>query len=123
MEAFFCFASTIAVVVHTAASPSAGFVYNASDTAQSQILETPFPYAFPNMDTPTNLFPMPPCQGLTLEEATIDQLQDAMNHGRLTSTQLVTCYLQRIYQTDSYIKYVVFHVTLLLSSLFSRYFG
>jgi len=44
---------------------------------------------------------------LTLEEATIDQMQAAMSRGKLTSQQLVMCYMQRIYQTDQYIKYVI----------------
>lgn len=114
MGTIFWLASTIAVVVPIVANTPAGFVYNGSDITQSQILETPFPYDFPNMEDQLNLFPMPLCNGLRLEEATIDQLQDAINHGRLTSTQLITCYLQRISQTDSYIKYVVFHGTLLL---------
>jgi hypothetical protein len=52
------------------------------------------------------LFPMPLCHGLTLEEATIDQMQYALSNGKLTSQQLVECYMQRIYQTDQYIKYV-----------------
>ena len=115
----FWFASTVAAVIQSVASPAAGFVQNGSDVPQSQILETPFPYNFPNMEDPLKLFPMPLCNGLTLEEATIDQLQDAMSHGKLTSTQLITCYLQRIYQTDSYIKYVVFHRTLLLLYLYT----
>ena len=50
------------------------------------------------------LFPMPVCNGLELEEATIDQLQNAMSQGGLTAVQLTTCYLQRIYQVDKYIK-------------------
>lgn len=114
IRAMLWLASTIAVVVPTVANTPAAFMYNGSDIMQSQILETPFPYNFPNMEDPLNLFPMPPCNGLHLEEATIDQLQDAMNHGQLTSTQLITCYLQRIHQTDSYIKYVVFHTLVIV---------
>ncbi|CAD6587828.1 MAG: hypothetical protein ASARMPREDX12_003019 [Alectoria sarmentosa] len=49
-----------------------------------------------------NLFPMLDCHGVVLEEATVDQLQDAMNMGQLTSTTIALCYLQRIYQTDEY---------------------
>ena len=56
-----------------------------------------------NADSPA-LFPMPTCSGLVLEEATIDQLQDAMGQGKLTAVQLATCYLQRAYQVDKYIK-------------------
>lgn len=50
------------------------------------------------------LFPMASCSGFKLEEATIDQMQEAMKKGKLTSQQLVICYLQRQYQTDDYIK-------------------
>ncbi|KAF8507245.1 glutamyl-tRNA amidotransferase subunit A [Gautieria morchelliformis] len=50
-----------------------------------------------------SLFPMPDCYGFVLEEATIDQMQLAMTQGRLTSQQLVLCYLQRIHQTNVYI--------------------
>jgi amidase len=56
-----------------------------------------------NADT-DRLFPMALCNGFKLEEATIDQMQDAMKKGKLTSQQLVICYLQRQYQTDEYIK-------------------
>ncbi|KAK8103216.1 hypothetical protein PG984_016362 [Apiospora sp. TS-2023a] len=48
------------------------------------------------------LFPMPPCGGFQLEEATIDQMQAAMENGTLTSVQLVTCYMMRTYQTQEY---------------------
>ena len=79
--------------------------FNASQLAASQILGEPFPYDFPDQDSVSDLFPMQSCNGMVLEEATIDQLRDYMSHGRLTSFQLVLCYLQRIYQTDNYIKY------------------
>ena len=80
-------------------------IFNASQLAASQILGEPFPYDFPDQDSVPDLFPMQSCNGIVLEEATIDQLQDYMDHGKLTSSQLVLCYLQRIYQTDNYIKY------------------
>lgn len=76
--------------------------------AGSQILQNPFPYDFPILTNPSdparNPFPMPPCNGVTLEEATIDQLQDYMENGRLTSVQIVTCYMQRMFQVDGYTK-------------------
>lgn len=50
-------------------------------------------------------FPMPSCQGITVEEATIDQLQDYISHGKLTSLQILDCYLARVSQTNSYCKY------------------
>lgn len=51
-----------------------------------------------------DLFPMGKCNGFKLEEATIDDMQKAMRSGKLTSVQLVTCYLTRTYQTQEYIK-------------------
>ena len=77
---------------------------NASNLALSETLTSPFPYEFPAFADAQNLFPMPLCNGVRLEEATIDELQDAMANGQLTSTQITLCYLQRIYQTDEYIK-------------------
>lgn len=47
---------------------------------------------------------MLPCGQFTLEEATIDQMQQAMENGTLTSQQLVLCYMQRTYQTEEYIR-------------------
>lgn len=80
---------------------------NASiDLAASQVLDIPFPYYFPDQNDSANLFPMESCNGITLEEATIDQLQEYMSNGKLTASQLTICYLQRQYQTDEYIKSV-----------------
>lgn len=80
---------------------------NASiDLATSQVLENPFPYYFPDQNDSADLFPMESCNGITLEEATIDQLQDYMSNGKLTASQLAMCYLQRQHQTDKYIKSV-----------------
>ncbi|PVH97738.1 amidase signature enzyme [Periconia macrospinosa] len=72
-------------------------------------LQDPFPYYFPpinNADTP-DLFPMPQCYGFKLEEATIDQLQEEMKHGRLTSAKLLRCYMKRIRQVDEYINSII----------------
>jgi amidase len=52
----------------------------------------------------TKLFPMPLCGNFHLEEATIDQMQNAMRTGALTSVQLVICYILRTCQVDEYIK-------------------
>lgn len=49
------------------------------------------------------LFPMAPCGTFRLEEATIDEMQQAMTNGTLSSQQLVMCYITRTYQTNSYI--------------------
>jgi amidase len=67
------------------------------------------PPVFPLQETPdtSNLFPMAPCGGFKLEEATIDEMQTAMQNGALTSVQLVTCYLLRALQVDEYIKSVL----------------
>lgn len=51
-----------------------------------------------------DLFPMAPCGSFHLEEASIDQMQQAMSSGELTSVQLTLCYISRIYQTQSYTK-------------------
>lgn len=77
---------------------------NASDLVSSQDLESPLPYYFPDEKSVEDLFPMPDCNGIALEEATIDSLQEAMNKGHLTSTKIALCYLQRIYQTNGYIE-------------------
>ncbi|KIY46656.1 amidase signature enzyme [Fistulina hepatica ATCC 64428] len=64
--------------------------------------------AFASLTTPAEtLFPMPKCQGLDLEEATVSQLQDWMSRGLLNSKQLVACYVRRIDQVDSMIKSVI----------------
>ncbi|MCJ1249801.1 hypothetical protein MMC30_007027 [Trapelia coarctata] len=77
------------------------------DLATSQVLEDPFPYYFPNQNDSSNLFPMESCRGVTLEEATIDQLQDYMSNGKLTASQIAMCYLQRQYQTEEYVNAVL----------------
>ena len=70
-----------------------------------QVLDDPYPYSFPKLASDASeLFPMPQCYGVTLEEATIDQLQEYLSQGRLTSEQLVTCYLTRQFQVGEYIK-------------------
>ncbi|KIY51573.1 amidase family protein [Fistulina hepatica ATCC 64428] len=64
--------------------------------------------AFASFTAPAEtLFPMPKCQGLDLEEATVSQLQDWMSRGLLNSKQLVACYVQRIHQVDSMIESVI----------------
>ena len=78
-----------------------------SSMNSSQVVTNVFPYGFPDEDYTTNLFPMMPCNGLTLEEASIDLLQEYMSHERLASAQLVACYMQRAFQIDQYVKYVV----------------
>jgi amidase len=83
-------------------------IYNASQLVKSQTLKSPYPYDFPLLQNgslaDSGQFPMQLCHGFKLEEATIDQLQQEMSGGRLTSVQITFCYLQRIYQTDEYIR-------------------
>ncbi|GAB7351577.1 hypothetical protein MBLNU459_g2200t1 [Dothideomycetes sp. NU459] len=69
----------------------------------AETLSSPYPYDFPT----TSLFPMRQCHGVTIEEATIDQLQAYLTSGALTSAQLAVCYLQRAYQTQDYIHSVL----------------
>lgn len=77
-------------------------------SSEYQVLKSPFPYDFPNQNAAeAHLFPMPKCHGVTIEEASIDQLQQYMSDGKLTSQRLAVCYLQRIWQTDDYINSVL----------------
>lgn len=72
-------------------------------------LQQPYPYYFPRQEyegTPA-LFPMPACNGITLEEATVDQLQGYMGAGVLTSADLLKCYLKRVRQVDEYINSII----------------
>ena len=82
--------------------------FNASQVVESQTLQSPYPYDFPVLQNGSlvdnGLFPMQLCHGFKLEEATIDQLQQQLSNGTLTSVKLALCYLQRIYQTDGYIR-------------------
>lgn len=71
----------------------------------SQILTDPYAWDFPRLGAPgTSLFPMRLCHGFKLEEASVDDLQKRMSNGSLTSVQLLDCYLDRIYQTQPYLK-------------------
>jgi hypothetical protein len=101
---------TVAIAVLAILSPSrAGPTRREDDyNAESQVLTSPYPFNFPVLQegaaSNSGQFPMPLCHGFKLEEATIDQLQDAMQDGKLSSKKLVECYLQRIYQVDFYIR-------------------
>lgn len=66
-------------------------------------IQPDFPFPFEQYAGTADLFPMGPCGGsFRLEEATIDQMQQAMAAGTLTSQQLVACYTARTYQTNPY---------------------
>ncbi|KAH6644635.1 amidase signature domain-containing protein [Boeremia exigua] len=88
---------------------SAGAQQNASSILNVDPPQEPFPYAFPPQDAAgtSALFPMPACVGITLEEATIDQLSNYMSNGLLTSAQLLRCYLSRVQQVDEYINSII----------------
>ncbi|KAK8075530.1 hypothetical protein PG997_010193 [Apiospora hydei] len=53
--------------------------------------------------TSGDLFPMPKCKGIEIQNLPIDSLQKLMTEGSLTSRDLVQCYLARIEQTNRYI--------------------
>lgn len=95
----------VASVAISLATSSAS-AQNVSAFAESQVLEMPYPYEFPILAPVADLehqpFPMTQCNNVTLEEATIDQLQYALSSGALTSTQIVLCYMERYFQTDEY---------------------
>ncbi|OHF02014.1 glutamyl-tRNA(Gln) amidotransferase subunit A [Colletotrichum orchidophilum] len=78
-----------------------------SQLVASPSLLTPL-FPLQQNENTTDLFPMPACAGtFKLEEATIDQMQKAMENGILTSQQLVMCYMQRTFQTQEYISSVM----------------
>ena len=64
-----------------------------------------FPQQAPGSTQP-QVFLFPPCGNFALEEASIDDMQDAMANGTLSAQQLLTCYTQRVYQTQGYVKQV-----------------
>ncbi|KAI9796328.1 MAG: hypothetical protein M1835_004319 [Candelina submexicana] len=77
------------------------------DLATSQVDQNPLPYDFPDQSQPGDmLFPMKYCYGVKLEESTIDQLQQLMSTGQLTTQQLAGCYIDRVTQVDGYVKFV-----------------
>ncbi|KAI9284988.1 amidase signature enzyme [Umbelopsis sp. AD052] len=57
--------------------------------------------------TSSSPFPMAKCNGFQLEEASIDQIQQQLASGRLTSRQLVQCYLNRISTVNPYLHAVI----------------
>ncbi|USP80289.1 Putative amidase C869.01 [Curvularia clavata] len=90
-------------------SSSCDDVENSTCVLDVNPLQQPYPFFFPSQDAAetTALFPMPTCHGVTLEEATMDQLQGYLGDGTLTSVKLLKCYLDRIYQVDEYIRSIM----------------
>lgn len=71
----------------------------------SQILTDPYAYDFPQLGAPgASLFPMRHCHGFELEEASVDEIQAQLSNGAFTSVQLLECYMDRIHQTQPYLK-------------------
>lgn len=66
--------------------------------------ENPNSTASARVSEQENPFSMAECYGVDLEEATIDQMQGWMGSGKLTSRQLVQCYLGHILQLNEYVK-------------------
>lgn len=98
----------IGVAFNAIGSSASRHLYKTSQILETQTLDSPYPYEFPVLQNGANAnrgqFPMPKCNGFTLEEATIDQMQEALSKGTLTSVQIIMCYMQRIWQTDEYIR-------------------
>jgi amidase len=78
---------------------------SADSLVASQILTDPYAYDFPRLGSPgASLFPMRDCHGFKLEEASVDDIQARLTNGTFNSVQLLECYLDRIYQTQPYLK-------------------
>lgn len=90
----------------SASSTLSSSIVASSSPASSQVLASPFPYVFPEQKfIGTNqLFPMPLCNGIPLEEATIDEIRLALTIRKLNVTTLAACYIDRINQVDRYVK-------------------
>lgn len=54
--------------------------------------------------TTKNPFPMPDCYGFRLEEADIDAIQRTLQSGRLSSRQVVHCYVERVNKVNPYLR-------------------
>lgn len=71
----------------------------------SQTLTDPFAFDFPRLGAPgASLFPMRRCHGFKLEEASVNEIQKQLSNGTFTTVQLLECYLDRIFQTQPYLK-------------------
>ncbi|XP_014553358.1 hypothetical protein COCVIDRAFT_29395 [Bipolaris victoriae FI3] len=105
---FTAFLSILAVGTTLGAACEGG-EQNTTCVLDTDPLQQPFPFFFPPQDAANTsaLFPMPKCQGITLEEATIDQLQGYMSDGTITSVDILRCYLDRIHQVDKYINSIM----------------
>ncbi|CAE7031191.1 Glutamyl-tRNA amidotransferase subunit A [Pyrenophora teres f. teres] len=96
-------------VLHAALGASCDVQQSSSDVLDVDPLREPYPYNFPPRYAAgtSALFPMPTYRGVTLEEATIDQLQKYLSDRILTSAQLLECYLNRAHQVNGYINSII----------------
>ncbi|BCS25086.1 amidase family protein [Aspergillus puulaauensis] len=100
----------LAAVTPLVASDNSSSNQDADALAMSQVLTDPYTYDFPHVDANgADLFPMRPCKGHQLLEASIDDLQQLLSAGKLTTVDLLQCYLERIHQTDSYLNAIIQH--------------
>ena len=83
--------------------------FNSTCVIDANSLQYPLAFDFPLEDAAgtSDLFPVPLCESITLEEATIDHLQGHMESGILTSSELLDCYLNRVRQVDKYINSII----------------
>jgi amidase len=96
---------TIVSGLALAGSAIAGRDKNVDTLVASQILTDPYAFDFPRLGAPgASLFPTRHCHGFKLEEASIDEIQARLSNGSFTSVQLLECYLDRIHQTQPYLK-------------------
>jgi amidase len=96
---------TIVSGLALAGSAIAGHDKNVDTLVASQILTDPYAFDFPRLGAPgASLFPMRHCHGFKLEEASVDEIQVRLSNGSFTSVQLLECYLDRIHQTQPYLK-------------------
>ena len=78
-----------------------------SSGAWEQTIEDAHPYEFPSLSAAgAHKFPMADCGSFKLHEASIDEIRAAYAAGTTTIVQVASCYVQRILQTNDYIKYV-----------------
>ncbi len=59
------------------------------------------------LDGAKSPFPMPLCKGHKLEDASVDEIQDWYDQGTLRIVDVVQCYIERIRQVDSNVKFVI----------------
>ncbi|QLG72936.1 hypothetical protein HG535_0E00200 [Zygotorulaspora mrakii] len=75
--------------------------FTSTEPSMDQLVNTTS-FVYPQVAS-KEVFPMDTCNGITLEDATIDQLQDYFNRGILSSEDVVGCYLDRYFQVNPYV--------------------